>query len=431
VADAERFIPVARPLTGEAEAAAARRPILAGWVTQGPEVAAFEREFAACVGAPHACAVANCTTALHLALRAVGVGPGDEVVTASHSFIATANSVRYCGAVPVFVDIEPATFNIDPALIERALTPRTRAILCVHQLGMPCDLAAIVEIGRRKGLPVVEDAACAIGSEVLWEGRWEKIGRPHGDVACFSFHPRKLLTTGDGGMITTARADWDRQFRLWRQHCMDVPDAVRHGSPRVIFESYPALGYNYRMTDIQAAVGRAQLERLPAIIARRRLLAGRYRAQLADVPGLALPHEPAWARSNWQSYCVRLPDHCDQRQVMQTLLDAGIATRRGVMCAHREPAYAVEPWSCGAGAGPGPCGCPPATCARLVESQRAQDRGVILPLFHQLTDAEQATVVSHLRSALAGGSAGTSRPLAGQGEPGGVSAGSSPGDSGG
>lgn len=392
-----KIIPVTKPWMDEREADAARRPIMAGWVTQGPEVAAFEREFADYVGAPYACAVSNCTTALHLALRAAGVGPNDEVITVSHSFIATANSIRYCGALPVFIDIQPATFNIDPELIERAITPRTRAILCVHQMGMPCDLAATLAVARRHGLPLIEDAACAVGSEIRWNGRWERIGRPHGDIACFSFHPRKLLSTGDGGMITTASAGWDQQFRRWRQHSMSVPDTVRHGARAVIFESYPQLGYNYRLTDIQAAVGREQLRRLPEMAARRREQAARYRERLAALPGVGLPEEPAWARSNWQSYCVRLPPHCDQRQVMQAMLDAGVSTRRGIMCAHREPAYRDEPWSCGTSQAA--CNCPPERCARLVESERAQESGVILPLYHQLTEAEQAYVAEMLARA--------------------------------
>lgn len=398
----EGSIPIMRTLMDEREADASRRPILSGWVTQGPEVQAFEEEFAAVVGAEHACAVSSCTAALHLALLAAGVRPGDEVITVSHSFIATANSIRYCGATPVFVDIDRRTFNLHPPLLEAAITERTRAVLCVHQAGMPCDLAAILETARRHSLPVIEDAACAIGSEIFWQGRWEKIGKPHADAACFSFHPRKLLSTGDGGMITTSNAEWHARFRLLRQQGMSVPDTVRHGSRQVIFESYPVLGFNYRMTDIQAAIGREQLRRLPAIVERRRFLAARYHGLLYSVPGLLLPAEPECARTNWQSYGVGLPDGCDQRSVMQALLDAGIATRRGIMCAHREPAYEREPWSCGKG--PGPCGCPPRTCAMLRESEAAQDHTILLPLFHHMIEEEQDRVVNALETAVLAGS---------------------------
>jgi perosamine synthetase len=390
-------IPIAKPCLGEAEAEAATRAIMSGWVTQGPEVAAFEQEFAAYVGAKHGCAVSNCTTALHLALLAVGVQPGDEVITVSHSYIATANSIRYCGAIPVFVDIEPQTFNINPVLIEDVISERTRAILVVHQIGMPCDLKAILDIARSRNLPVIEDAACAIGSEILWDGKWEKIGKPHGDIACFSFHPRKVITTGDGGMVTTNNPEWDKQFRLHRQHGMSVPDTVRHGAKQVIFESYPMLGYNYRMTDIQAAVGREQLKRLPEIVERRRYLAQRYQQLLADIPGLKLPTEPTWAKSNWQSFCVRLPETSDQVQVMQMMLDAGISTRRGIMCTHREPAYQQEAWGCGVKQKN--CECEAGSCKRLTESEQAQDRAIILPLFHQMTEVEQEQVVEILKAA--------------------------------
>jgi dTDP-4-amino-4,6-dideoxygalactose transaminase len=372
---------------GEEEAEAARGPLLAGWITQGPEVAAFEREFAAEVGAPFACAVSNCTVALHLALRAAGVTAGDDVVTVSHSFIATANAVRYLGARPVFVDVQPETFNIDPGRVEEAITPRTRAVLCVHQMGMPCDLPALVEVARRRGLPLVEDAACAVGSEIRLGDEWQPIGRPHGQVACFSFHPRKLVTAGEGGMLTTADPELDARFRLWRQHSMGVTDTARHGADQVIFEEYSELGYNYRLTDLQAAVGRAQLRRLPEMLSRRREQVRRYRALLSDIPGLVLPSEPSWARSNWQSFCVRLPDDRDQRGVMQAMLDAGVSTRRGIMCAHRETAYAREPWLAG------PSG--------LAQSERAQDRCILLPLFYELSVAEQETVAGALRVALA------------------------------
>jgi perosamine synthetase len=398
MADTLQFIPVARPWMDEREAEAAKRPILSGWITQGPEVAAFEREFAAYVGAEYACAVSNCTTALHLALLAVGVRPGDEVITVSHSFVATANSVRYCGAKPVFIDIEPSSFNMNPELIERVINPSTRAILCVHQMGMPCDLTEITKIAKKHSLTVVEDAACAIGSEILWEGEWEKIGKPQGDVACFSFHPRKVVSTGDGGMLTTSKSELDEQFRLWRVHGMSVPDTTRHGSKEVLFESYKDFGFNYRMTDIQAAVGREQLKRLSEMIVQRRRLAQRYSDLLKNIPGIVPPLEPPWARTNWQSYCVRLPDGCGQREVMQKMLDVNIATRRGIMCSHREPVYAKEPWSCGEG--PGPCGCLPGECARLHESESAQDESIILPLYHQMTDIEQDRVIKALRTAI-------------------------------
>ena len=295
------MIPIARPVLGEKEAAAARRAVLSGWVTQGPEVAAFEQEFAAYVGAAHACAVSNCTTALHLALVALGIGAGDEVITASHSFIATANAIRHSGAQPVFVDVRPDTFNLDPEALAAAIGPRTRAILCVHQMGMPCDLRAILELARQHALRVIEDAACAIGSEIAWRGEWQRIGRPHGDIACFSFHPRKVITTGDGGMLTTRDLQLDQRFRLLRQHGMSVSDTVRHRASQVVIESYRL--HRFQLPHDRRSGGhRPRAVGASAdLIAERRQLAASYRELLADVPGIQLPHEPDDVRSNWQS----------------------------------------------------------------------------------------------------------------------------------
>jgi perosamine synthetase len=397
--DALRGIPVARPLLGNEEAAAVARVLASGWVSQGPEVMAFEHEFAAATGAPHACAVSSCTAALHMALAALEIGAGDEVVTVSHSFIATTNAVRYVGARPVFVDVDPVNGNILPEQIERALSTRTKALLVVHQLGMPCDLPAILAIAGKHKVPVIEDAACAIGSEIRIGDQWQMIGRPHGLVACFSFHPRKVVTTGDGGMLTTADAELDARFRLLRQHGMNVSDRARHMAATVTTEQYEMLGFNYRMTDVQAAIGRVQLQRLSDMIRERRSQAKRYDDLLARIPGVGLPQEPEWARSNWQTYCVRLPENVDQTAFMQAMLDRGVSTRRGVMCSHREPAYRDIDWRCAEATGQS-TEIDRSASAQLRNGEMLQDRGVVLPLFPGLTESEQHAIVDLVRDCI-------------------------------
>jgi perosamine synthetase len=373
------MVPLVRPSLGDAEVAETSRVIRSGWITQGPEVAAFEKEFATTVGAAHAAAVSNCTVAQELAFRALRIQPGDEIITVSHSFVATANSIVAVGAVPIFVDVCEDNWGMDPALVERAITAKTKAIMCVHQVGIPCRVQEIVAIAHRHGIPVIEDAACAIGSTLLVTGEQQPIGRPYGDIACFSFHPRKVVTTGDGGMVTTNRADLDARVRLLRQHAMSISDVKRHSSTEIVFEEYLEPAYNYRMTDLQAAVGRPQLRRLADIVTERRRLAAVYASAFADHPVLAPPKDPDHGRCNWQSYPMRLRSGTalGQRQIMQHFLDAGIATKRGVSNSHQEPAYAHHPlrWP-------------------LPVSEVLRDTTVLLPLFHGMTDTEQQRVIT-------------------------------------
>jgi len=375
------MINITKPLLGEAEQRAASEVIASGWVTQGPRVAEFERAFAAYCGAKDAVAVSNCTTALHLAMIEAGVGPGDEVILPSMTFIATANVVLYCGARPVFCEVRAEDFNMDPDAIEPLITPRTKALLPVHQVGMPARMDRICAIAKAHGLVVVEDAACAAGAS--FQGH--KIGKPFGKYVCFSFHPRKVITTGEGGMITTDDEHAASQFRLLRHHGMGVPDTARHGASKVIFESYLRVGYNYRMTDIQAAIGLEQLKRLDGIVAERRRRAAMYDEALRRLPGVQVPQAPPDVYFNYQNYVITLTDEArmSRDDLMQYLLDRGIATRRGIMTIHREPAYAHM-------------------CAgmKLPVTEHAADHSMQLPLFPQMTDEEQDTVIRALRAAL-------------------------------
>lgn len=380
-------IPISKPILGEEEISAVAEVIRSGWISQGPKVALFEQEFAKFVGSEFACAVSNCTTALHLALLALGVQSGDYVATVSHSFIATANAIRYCGAEPLFIDIDPKTYNMDPHLLEKCLrensSKKISAILVVHQIGMPCDLKSILEIGKRFNIPVVEDAACAIGSEISLDqgNNWEKIGKPHGVVACFSFHPRKVLSTGEGGMITTNDKELDKKFRLLRQHGMSITDLQRHQSKKVIIETYDILGFNYRMTDMQAAVGIEQLKKLPQFIQSRRKIDGFYRQALKTIEWLLPPIEPDYAKSNWQSYAVRLTSEApkSQEEIIQILFDNGIMTKPGIMNAHQEEVYRD-------------------LNIILPESEKARKEVILLPLHSALKESEVNTICEILGS---------------------------------
>jgi len=365
-------------------------------LAQGPRVAAFERAFAAAVQAREAVAVSSCTSALHLALVVLGVGPGDEVVVPSLSFIATANAVRYVGASPVFADVDRDTGNLTPQTVAAALTPRARAVIVVHQAGMPADRDQLRALCDARGLALLEDAACAAGS--VYRGR--SVGAESA-MAAWSFHPRKVITTGEGGMVTTDDPSWAARLRRLREHGMNVSAAERHASHRPVLERYLETGFNYRMTDIQAAVGLVQLTRLEAIVARRRELADAYGRALADIPGLQMPHDPPYGGTNHQSYWVVLPDDfpATRDDVLHFLASRGVSARRGIMAAHLEPAYGERPRP------------------DLPVTERLTARSLILPLFCEMRPMDQARVVEALHEAADGAAAGCAAGTGGAAAP--------------
>ena len=373
-------IPITKPALGEDEARAPYESIKSGWVTQGPKVAEFERAVASYVGARHGIATTSCTTGLHLALASIGVGRGDEVIVPSFTFIASANAVLYTGADVIFCDIDARTFNVDPSDVEKRITKRTKAILPIDQIGLACDISAINDIAKRHGVEVVEDAAPAIGES--FNGR--RVGS-NAHQTVFSFHPRKVITTGEGGMIMTDDDALAARARRLRAHGMSVSDLERHGSDRVIIEEYDELGFNYRMTDIQASIGLVQLRRLDELLRVRRAKAKRYDQELSEIRGLQVPFVPPYAQHTYQSYCLRLTKDCrlDREELMTALLHRGIATRRGVMASHLEKIYTSRYGR-----------------VSLPVTEEATHATMLIPLYAAMTDEEQTYVIDALREEL-------------------------------
>lgn len=366
-------IPLQRPYFDKAEERAVVDVLRSGWVAQGPKVAEFEESVCKYTGAKYAVATTSCTTALSLSLYMLGVGPGDEVIVPSLSFIATANSVVHVGAKPVFVDIDPRTYNIDPKKIDQAITSRTRAIIPVDQVGLPADLDSIFKIARKHRLYVVEDAACSLGS--TYKGK--KIGS-FGDLACFSFHPRKIITCGEGGMILTNNKVWNQKLRMLRHHGMSISDLSRHKSKKIIFEKYSSIGYNFRMSDIQASVGVEQMKKLSRVLEKRNYLAERYTKAFLESKYIIPPYVPKGYVHNRQSYVIRLRKSAKitRNRLMQRLSEAGVSTRIGIMITHVEKPYRKMY---------------PKLSLPQTESVAAET--MTLPLYPQMTKKEQDYVV--------------------------------------
>ena len=383
------MIPITRPFFGEEELRAVQLPLESGWVVQGPFVARFEEMFSAFTGTRYSAAASSCTTALHLAVAALGLKPGDEVIVPAFTWVATANVVEYMGAKPIFCDIRLDTFNIDVEQIEALITPRTVGIIPVHLFGLCADMQPIMDLAQRHNLWVVEDAACAFGG--WYRGRH---AGTFGEIGCFSFHPRKSITTGEGGMVTTERADLNELMRSLRDHGASRSDLARHNAKAAfLLADFDRLGYNYRMTDIQGALGCIQMERAEWILSERRARARRYDELLTEVEWLEPPLVPEGYVHGYQAYvCLFRPEgptmanveglHEQRNEVMERLEQRGIATRQGTHAAVIQGYYAekydLRP-------------------EQFPNAYMADRLSLTLPLFVQITDGEQRLVLESLR----------------------------------
>ncbi|MBI5799183.1 MAG: DegT/DnrJ/EryC1/StrS family aminotransferase [Verrucomicrobia bacterium] len=360
------MIRLAAPELGPEELQAVAEVLASGQLVQGARVREFEERVASVVGTPHAIAVSSGTAALHLAVLALGIGPGDEVIVPDFTWPGCANVVELAGARAVLADIDPRTYNLAPAVLPALISPRTKAIMAVHLFGLPADMSPIMKLARDRGIPVIEDAACALGSTYQ--------GRPCGGldrIGCFSFHPRKILTTGEGGMLTTHDGALAERLRALRNHGL-----VAEGK----YGRFTSAGLNLRLTEFQAAIGIAQMARLPAMVARRRELAAALLVQLAGCPGVQLPVEPDGHLTNWQSFVVTIADGLDRDAVRDALRSRDIEATIGTHAISAQPAYT------------GREACP--------NSLRAYRQSLTLPLHPRMTDADVSTVASAVRNIL-------------------------------
>ena len=383
-----KTIPITKPFFDQTEKDLIGQVLETGWVVQGPKVEEFERLFCAYTGSAHSVATSSCTTALHLALLAAGVGPGDEVIVPAFTWISTANVVEYVGAKPVFCDIDLSTFNIDPEAVEARLTERSKAIIPVHLFGLCADMRSILEIAEQRGLAVIEDAACALGA---WY--FEKHAGTMGDAGCFSFHPRKSITTGEGGMLITANEEIATLASVLRDHGGSITDRQRHESATsFLLPEFSHLGFNYRMTDLQGALGCAQMDKVGWIMQERRRRAGEYDSALTECEWLKVPRVPKGHVHGYQAYvCLFVPEtpsldnvehlNRERNKIMAKLQKGGVVTRPGTHAVHVQKYYARK------------YGIAPDEFPQALLADRL---AMALPLFPQMTDSDQEHVVDAL-----------------------------------
>ncbi len=376
----KRNIPISLPVTGIEEWEATKEPLMSGWITSGPKVREFENLFAERHQVKHALAVTSATTALHLALVALGVGPGDEVIVPAFTWVSTANVVIYCGAKVVFVDVDPVTFNIDPKDLSKRITPNTKAIIPVHLFGLCADMDEIKNISG--SIPLIEDGACAAGSGYK--------GTPAGGLGtmgCFSFHPRKSITTGEGGMITTNDDKLAEVLGMLRNHGASISEEQRHHGPRpYILPDFNMLGYNYRMTDLQGAVGVVQIKKLDKFINERAQWAAYYTDQLSTIDWLTTPTFGQQYHHGWQSFVTLVDESkapASRNEIMEILQEKGISTRPGTHAVHMlnyyKEKYQIQP-------------------SDFPGAQIANDYSMSIPLHNRMDLDDFAYVVAILKS---------------------------------
>lgn len=370
-------IPFMKPWVGDEEWQAMRDVISSGWVSQGPVVAEFEKVVAEYVGSRFAVAVNSCTSGMHLALRILGIKPGDEVLLPDSTCMANANAVMMAGAKPVFVDIDYQTGNLDPAVLEKYITPKTKALLGVDQVGIPAELDALAEITRSRGLHFVDDAATALGGKF----KGKRLGG-HGFPTTFSFHPRKTITTGEGGMLVSDDEALVNRARVLRSAGANVSDLVRHSAKGTIVQHYDEAGYNYRMTDMQAAMGIVQMKKIESILAQREKQARKYDKALLNVNHFVLPEIPDYIQPAHTSYFVKIHDDSPLTvtRIVDELASRGIASRHGIQPLHREPAFKNENYQ---------DEMYPMTC-------KLAERSFFLPIYPGLPDASQDRIIDEL-----------------------------------